>query len=630
MMDCLKKLLLKASRKRDGQMSKRNDMSSRVLEYHDLLGLHSESGKTIGLIPSLATLAITWDCPCSCERCGLFHFREKNDKLRQKSDRVRREELSTEDLCRVIDETVSLGVTNIALSGGEPLLRQDLVTLINHVPSEKANVLLFTNGALLTDKKVKELAATDLYGIVISIDSSKPEVHDSGRKLKGLFDKAVEGASRALKAGIPTGFSTTVTEADIMSGELEKRISFAKDLAVTELIIYDTVPEKAASASAIAELKRLQEVFFALPGNFKVTIPSLMTNGEGSGCFGGSHRFHMTPDGDICPCEYVPLSFGNVKKDSISAIWEAMISLPAYCNHPTSCLMKGGNFRDRYINTIPGDATMPRFIGQPEKVGVIAGFGEFPIIFTKAVQRAGYEPVVVAIEGESSLELKEVVPNFLTVGVGELEKVLGFFRSQDVSNIVMIGKVHKEKLFSKVEIDDSLKKVIDSVDIKDDSNLLKAIGMAFQKAGLYITDPSKYLSTLLVPKGILTEKEPTELQMADVRYGFSMAKEIARLGIGQTVVVREGTVLAVEAIEGTDKTILRAASLSGGKSVVVKVAAPNHDMRYDIPAVGSDTIDTLHASGASVLAVEAGKTIILDREKVVQQANDMGIVIIAI
>jgi len=265
-----------------------------------------------------------------------------------------------------------------------------------------------------------------------------------------------------------------------------------------------------------------------------------------------------------------------------------------------------------------------------EKVGVIAGYGNFPLIFVKAVKKAGYEPVVIALKEEFSSDLKAVVPDLLVASVGEFEKVVGYFKMAQVTNVVMIGKVHKDKLFSDVKIDDSLKQVIAAVGIKDDPNLLKAIGMAFLKAGLHITDPNKYLTSLMTKEGVLTTKKPSDAILADVKYGYLIAKEISRLGIGQTVVVREGTVLAVEAIEGTDNTIKRAASLSDGKGVVVKVAAENHDMRYDIPVIGSDTIETIAASGVGVLAVEAGKTIILDKEAVVKLADSKGIVIVAI
>ena len=584
------------------------------------------------VIPSTATMSATYACQCKCQHCSAVHYMARG----KGKDGLK--ELTTEEFCRVIDETIELGAVNIALSGGEPLLRKDIMTLINHVPTEKANVMLFTNGILLTEERVKELAASNLFSIMISLDSSKPEEHNEYRQYPGLFEKAIAGAKRALEGGLLVGFSTYATKEALDSGELEARIKLAKDVGVQELTIFDPVPtgmfldrdDIILSDEDKQRIIDLGNEWSSKPGPFKVTPQAHVNSPRGAGCFAGYHQFYMTAHGEVCPCDFTPLSFGNVRKDSVRAIWRRILEHPAYCNRSGHCRMQDDEFRKRYIKTIPKGATTPFYIGEREKVGVLAGFGEFPVLFAKEVVKKGFEPVIIAIEDENNSALEKVVSHLHSAGVGELEKVVNIFKKQGVSNIVMVGKYHKDKIFTDLKLDDRMKKLLQSIKIKDDANLLKAIGEELEREGLKVREPNEYLESLLVPEGVLTKREPSDLEMADVRYGFEMAKEISNLGIGQTVVAKNGTILAVEAIEGTDRAIIRASSLSNGGNVVVKVSAPDHDMRYDTPVIGSDTVNTLFSCGAKVLAVEAGKTIILDRVKVIQRADDREISIIAL
>jgi len=188
------------------------------------------------VIPSTATMSATYACQCKCQHCSAVHYMARG----KGKDGLR--ELTTEEFCRVIDETIELGAVNIALSGGEPLLRKDIMQLIEHVDPDRANVMLFTNGILLTEERVKELAASNLFAIMISLDSSKPEEHDEFRRYEGLFDLAINGAKRALEAGLLVGFSTYATKESLDDGELEARIKLAKDVGVHELTIFDPVP----------------------------------------------------------------------------------------------------------------------------------------------------------------------------------------------------------------------------------------------------------------------------------------------------------------------------------------------------------------------------------------------------
>ncbi len=592
--------------------------------------LHRFQRTVLGkVIPSTATMSVTYACQCRCRHCSAVHFMRDGKKQGKR-------ELTTEEFKRAMDQAVELGCVNIALSGGEPLLRKDILELINHVDPDKANVMLFTNGILLNDEMVKKLAESNLFSLMISIDSSKPEEHDYYRRYEGLFEIAMEGARRALDAGLLVGFSTYITREALEAGELQKRIELAHEIGVHELTIFDPVPTgmfldredmiltKEEKDRIIAICEEYEKRYF-LP---KLSPQALINGPRGAGCFAGYHQFYMTAHGDICPCDFTPLTFGNVLEEPLDTIWKRMTSHPAYCKRERRCRMQNPEFRKRYIHTIPKDAPKPYRLDL-SKIGVLAGFGDFPMIFVREVQKLGYQVHLVAIEEEISCGIGKYVKRFGSVGVGELQRMIDMFKNEGISDVVMIGKVHKNKLYDdNIKVDERMRRLLESLPSKDDATLLHAIGHEMEKEGLRIREPHAYLSRLLVEEGVLTERQPSAKEWADVRYGFGVAKQIAALGIGQTVVVKDGAVLAVEAIEGTDKTITRAAALTNGGAVVVKVTAPEHDMRYDTPVIGPDTVNAMFMAGAKVLAVEAGRTIVLDKESVVEKANDRDITIV--
>lgn len=266
----------------------------------------------------------------------------------------------------------------------------------------------------------------------------------------------------------------------------------------------------------------------------------------------------------------------------------------------------------------------------PSRIGLLAGSGNYPIYFARGARECGFKVVALAIEQEADPQLADHVDEIHWAGVGLLEKILATFRQAGITDVVMTGKIHKNHLFKPVELDDLMKRVIMSLKTKDDVTLLQAITNEFENAGLAVRAPTMFLKNLQADPGVLTRREPSKAEMADVKYGFAVAKDLAKHGIGQTVVVRNGVVLAVEAIEGTDKTIQRAGTLIPEPLVVVKVGAPEHDRRFDMPVVGMDTLRTLSEAHVSVLAIDAEYTVIVDKDSVIQQADRQGLAIVAV
>src|SRR4051794_3196924 len=273
-----------------------------------------------------------------------------------------------------------------------------------------------------------------------------------------------------------------------------------------------------------------------------------------------------------------------------------------------------------------------------EPIGLLAGAGRFPILFAETLRQSGRSVVCVGIRGEAPETLVSLVARFHWTGIAKLGRMIRCFKSDGVREIVMAGKIHKKNhLYAPLRILNLLpdwrtirfwcRRV--GRDNRDDSLLLELIA-EFAKDGLRFTSALDYCPELLVKDGILTRRAPTSAEQDDVRFGWDLAKEMGRLDVGQSVAVKEKAVLAVEAIEGTDQAIARAGELCRrGGFVVVKVAKPQQDMRFDVPTIGVTTIEALHKAGASVLAIEAGKTIVVDQMDTIALANKYGITIVA-
>ncbi len=264
------------------------------------------------------------------------------------------------------------------------------------------------------------------------------------------------------------------------------------------------------------------------------------------------------------------------------------------------------------------------------KIGIVAGGGQFPILFAKAARAEGRQVMVAAHKGESDPQIGEVADDICWVKLGQLGKVVKFFRQSGVSEAVLLGTITKTRIFKDILPDIKGLALWNRLKVRQDDSILRAVAGALEGEGIKILESTCYLQELLFPKGLLTEKKYSPGQLEDINFGWRMAREIGRLDIGQCVVVRDGTVLAVEAIEGTDAAIIRGGGLGRGKSVVVKVKKPDQDFRFDLPAIGVKTIDSMISVGAEVLAVEAGQALLFDGQAMIDQANRAGIVVVGI
>jgi UDP-2,3-diacylglucosamine hydrolase len=264
------------------------------------------------------------------------------------------------------------------------------------------------------------------------------------------------------------------------------------------------------------------------------------------------------------------------------------------------------------------------------KIGLIAGNGNFPIAFARAARLKGMQVVAVAHEGETLPELADLVDVIFWVKVGQLGKIIQLFKQEGVVDVLMAGGIKKTRFFSNTMPDlRGMAMLAKMVHRKDDS-LLRAVADELKSEGIIVRESTLYLDSIVAQKGILTKRKPAKPERQDIEFGWQMAKEIGRLDIGQTVVLKDQVILAVEAIEGTDEAIRRGGMLCGQGAVVVKVCKPQQDLRFDLPAIGPQTISSMIEVKASCLAIEAGKTIILERETVIRDADHADITIIAV
>jgi DUF1009 family protein len=272
-------------------------------------------------------------------------------------------------------------------------------------------------------------------------------------------------------------------------------------------------------------------------------------------------------------------------------------------------------------------------------IGLLAGWGRFPIAFAQKARSLGLSVVCVGLRGEASVELVSLVQRFYWARPTQLGRMIRSFKREGVEQIVMAGKVHKANLLYQpwklLTLWPDWRTVCwwyfrKRRDNRDDRLLLSIID-EFGRDGLRFESALTLCPELLVKPAVLTRRPPTVKEARDIAFGWELAKEMGRLDVGQSVAVKERAVLAVEAIEGTDRAILRAGELCrAGGFVVVKTAKPQQDMRFDVPTIGCTTIESLHRAGGRVLAIEAGKTIVLDQEQTVALADRYGLTIVAL
>jgi len=263
-------------------------------------------------------------------------------------------------------------------------------------------------------------------------------------------------------------------------------------------------------------------------------------------------------------------------------------------------------------------------------IGLIAGGGQFPLLFASAARARGRRVVAIAHINETSSELDEKADITYWVKLGQLGKIISHFRREGVTETVFAGTITKTRIFHDVLPDFKGLTLWNKIDTRLDDAILRAVATALEEEGIRVLASTCYLDHLFFPPGLLTRKKPSATQMEDIRFGWTIARAVGRLDIGQCVVVRDRTVLAVEAIEGTDATIRRGGELAGSGAVVVKVKKPGQDFRFDLPATGVQTIETLAAIKGAVLAVEAGQSLIFDREAMIRAADRAGLVIIGL
>ena len=264
-----------------------------------------------------------------------------------------------------------------------------------------------------------------------------------------------------------------------------------------------------------------------------------------------------------------------------------------------------------------------------KKLGLIAGNGKFPVIFAREAKRAGYALVAVAHHGETLAEIGDAADDVTWVYVGQLGKIIRTLRRAGVTEAVMAGGIRKVKLFGNFRPDARGARFLARVKRRDDDALLRGVADELAREGIKILESTFCLSQIMPGAGVLTQRVPSAAHWEDIRFGFRVAKEIGRMGIGQTVAVKNGVVVAVEALEGTDQAIERAGKLAKSGCVVVKVSKPQQDLRFDVPAVGVETIINLHQARGAVLAVEASKTILLEKELLLRRAEECGISVVA-
>jgi MoaA/NifB/PqqE/SkfB family radical SAM enzyme len=308
------------------------------------------------VLPATANLAVTSKCQCDCVHCSYDLFKNKE-----------RPSLTTEELKLVVSQALELGSNLIIYVGGEPLLNPDIYNLVRHVDKDQAIVSMFTNGLLLTNDNCKKLVDAGLHCLYVSIDSPRPEVHNDLRRVKNLYEQAMEGAARARENGIYAGLSTYATSESLANGEVEELINIAHDQGFHEITIFDCIPsgkylkntEMMLSEEEKNQLRTLALKYHNSDWDMGVVAQCIVNSPSGAGCFGAYTQFYMTAYGDVNPCDFNPITFGNARSMPLAAIWKKMVSHPDFCYRYASCRMQTPEYRAKYIDSLPDDMRLP-------------------------------------------------------------------------------------------------------------------------------------------------------------------------------------------------------------------------------------------------------------------------------
>lgn len=258
--------------------------------------------------------------------------------------------------------------------------------------------------------------------------------------------------------------------------------------------------------------------------------------------------------------------------------------------------------------------------------GLIAGNGRFPFLVLEGARSQGIDMAVIALKEEASTELERSAKRLHWVSLGELSKAIELMHQEGVTQAVMAGQVQHNKIFSAIRPDWKLAKLLLSLPRKSTDALIGAVARVLEEEGIRLVDSTLFLKPLVPEAGVLTRRNPDAREAADIAYGLTVARQVARMDLGQTVVIADRACVAIEAMEGTDETIARAARLVNGKPlVVVKVSKTKQDMRFDVPVIGLPTIEQMKAAGATALALDAGRTLLFDRAELIALADTAGI-----
>jgi UDP-2,3-diacylglucosamine hydrolase len=264
------------------------------------------------------------------------------------------------------------------------------------------------------------------------------------------------------------------------------------------------------------------------------------------------------------------------------------------------------------------------------KLGLIAGNGQFPFLVLEGAKRAGTPVAVAAIREETDPTIEQLADRLMWVGIGQLGKMLRFFKEEGVDKAIMAGQVKHVQIFSRAIPDVRMLKMLLRLPRRNTDALIGAVANELASEGIELIDSTFFLKDQLPQPGTLTKREPDESERTDIDYGLEIARGIAGMDLGQTIVVRARACVAIEAMEGTDAVIRRAGELARGRLTVVKIAKPDQDMRFDVPVVGLPTIESMKGAGATCLAITANQTLMFDREEMIRLANKNKIAVVAV
>jgi DUF1009 family protein len=269
-------------------------------------------------------------------------------------------------------------------------------------------------------------------------------------------------------------------------------------------------------------------------------------------------------------------------------------------------------------------------VASSSRYGLIAGNGKFPFLVLEAARSQGIDMVVAAIKEETFPEIEQHASRVHWMSLGQLGKLIKTFKSEGVNQAVMAGQVKHKQIFSGIVPDFKMLQLLASLATKNTDSLIGAVAKLLEQEGIHLMDSTLFLRPLLPEPGVVTRRVPTDDEKRDLDYGYKIARELGRLDLGQSVAVCDGACVALEAMEGTDAIVERAASLVNGRTLrIVKLAKPNQDLRFDVPVIGPATVRLMARLNASALAIEARKTLMIDRDELIRAADEAGIAIVA-